>query len=106
MTSSTKNYLLSIKEKQVEKFQNYANQNLADIKQLLLKHCPLDVQVIYQQIESYLENIVKLENSTLNLPSLELGLYSLILNNLSLYLGNLHQRNLLFQEVQKLKNDP
>jgi len=96
--SSAKDFLASKKRSKATKFLDFANRNLADIKNLLQTNRPQDGEELFQRITAYLENASngnKTESCTLTLPVMPMGLHSILMNNMSLWIGNTNQYKVL-----------
>ena len=96
--SSAKDFLASKKRSKAAKFLDFANRNLADIKKLLETNRPQDGEDLFQRIMAYLENSSngnKTESCTLTLPVMPMGLHSILMNNISLWIGNMNQYKLM-----------
>lgn len=87
--SAAKRFLKEKRQDKVRKFIDFASTNIEAIGVLLKDHPDRDV--ILRKIETFLNKAKTGEPTLLELPPLDLGLLSVILNNLALHLGNTHQ---------------
>jgi hypothetical protein len=95
--SSAKKVLNKIKKDRRGKFQNYAETNKKDIARLLEQHNSTSAADLQADIDMFLAKALNKEECYLLFPAgFDPGLLSLLLNNLSLWLGNMKQvlRNL------------
>lgn len=87
--SSAKRFLKEKRQDKVRKFVDFASANILAIGSLLKDH--QDRDVVLRKIETFLNKAKTGEATLLELPPLDLGLLSMILNNLALHLGNTQQ---------------
>jgi hypothetical protein len=99
---AAKDFIKGIRKERIKKSQDFAQQNLDAIKVLLEKYHPQEAAVILEHIQKYLQSFVSEQPIPLNLPKLDLGLSSLIFNNIALYLGNVQKVNALVKELGTL----
>ena len=72
-----------------KKYQDFAQQNLDTIEKLLTEYSPKTAESIQSSIEKFLFTAIQNKESHLSFPeNFDPGLMSLVLTNMSLWLGN------------------
>lgn len=98
--SAAKDFLKKTKLHRVQTSRDAAQQNLQMIQGLLQQFAKETAEADFAHIQQYLQNVAQGVPMPLNLPKLEVGVLSLVLNNLALFLGNTQQASRLQQEIQ------
>lgn len=87
-------------KRQAAQFITYRDQNRMAIQKLLKEHWPTEHAVMQTQIDAALADGQKGKAFNLSLPPMAIGLLSLLLNNMSLYLGNTQQFDKMMESLQ------
>jgi len=96
-------FLKKKKLKKEKKLLSYADTNLEKINELLNQHRPDDAEELQQTISKFMNSMLQGEACSLKFPAhMGAGLASLLLNNMSYWLGNTQETLKTAQVIKKL----
>lgn len=103
--TTAKKFLKKTKSKKEIKYQDYAITNLHNINQLIKTHRTNDAEKLQQDICEFLNSIIQGKPCNLEFPAhIGPGLASLLLNNMSFWLGNTQETLKTKQFIDKLED--
>jgi|GEM_PF-4884051 len=91
LLTAAKQFLKKNKLKKHQEYSDYTKHNMASIQSLLENNHPEHHKLILDRISAFLNSSLTGKPSSLELPIMDPGLLSLILQNMAMYLGNTQQ---------------